>query len=741
MEKLEGYVEHIIYRNAENGYTIMNVVCDGEEITCKGGLQYIDEGELISMEGEFEEHTLHGMQFAIQKYELKAPEDTVSMERYLASGAIKGIGAALAARIVRRFKEDTFRIIEEEPERLKEVKGISERMARDIASQMEEKKDLRQAMIFLQQYGINTTLSVRIYEKYGQEIYRIMKENPYKLADDIHGIGFKIADEIAIRAGIHTDSDFRIKSGLLYVLVQAGNDGHTYLPKQVLLEKTKELLGLSDTGIEKHIMDMVVERKLILKEEDEEIHVFSNLNYHTELNTARMLTELNISCRENDVQLEKRIERLEKELGEVLEEKQCLAVKEAVRNGVLIITGGPGTGKTTTINAILKYFEEEDLVVELAAPTGRAAKRMSEATGYEAKTIHRLLELSGVPDEGGRTKFERNEENPLEADVIVVDEMSMVDIYLMHSLLKAVVAGTRLILVGDANQLPSVGPGSVLKDMIESEDFTVVKLTKIFRQAAQSTIVMNAHKINKGEVLDLENKKTDFFIMRRYESQGVLDMIKRLMMEVLPPNIQVEPLDIQVMTPMRKGKLGVEELNVYLQEILNPPDKSKAEKKQGNVIFRVGDKVMQIKNDYQLEWEIQNKYKIPVEKGTGVFNGDMGIVMEINNFAETLTVQFDDKRVVQYSFKQLEELEHAYAITIHKSQGSEYPAIILPLLSGPRMLMNRNLLYTGVTRAKKCVTIVGDEKTVEEMVLNKSENRRYTDLKARINEFNRVQEF
>lgn len=741
MEKLEGYVEHIIFRNAENGYTIMNVVCDGEEITCKGGLQYIDEGELISMEGEFEEHTLHGMQFAIQKYELKAPEDTVSMERYLASGAIKGIGAALAARIVRRFKEDTFRIIEEEPERLKEVKGISERMARDIASQMEEKKDLRQAMIFLQQYGINTTLSVRIYEKYGQEIYRIMKENPYKLADDIHGIGFKIADEIAIRAGIHTDSDFRIKSGLLYVLVQAGNDGHTYLPKQVLLEKTKELLGLSDTGIEKHIMDMVVERKLILKEEDEEIHVFSNLNYHTELNTARMLTELNISCRENDVQLEKRIERLEKELGEVLEEKQRLAVKEAVRNGVLIITGGPGTGKTTTINAILKYFEEEDLVVELAAPTGRAAKRMSEATGYEAKTIHRLLELSGVPDEGGRTKFERNEENPLEADVIVVDEMSMVDIYLMHSLLKAVVAGTRLVLVGDANQLPSVGPGSVLKDMIESEDFTVVKLTKIFRQAAQSTIVMNAHKINKGEVLDLENKKTDFFIMRRYESQGVLDMIKRLMMEVLPPNIQVEPLDIQVMTPMRKGKLGVEELNVYLQEILNPPDKSKAEKKHGNVIFRVGDKVMQIKNDYQLEWEIQNKYKIPVEKGTGVFNGDMGIVMEINNFAETLTVQFDDKRVVQYSFKQLEELEHAYAITIHKSQGSEYPAIILPLLSGPRMLMNRNLLYTGVTRAKKCVTIVGDEKTVEEMVLNKSENRRYTDLKARINEFNRVQEF
>lgn len=740
MEKLEGYVEHIIYRNAENGYTIMNVVCDGDEITCKGSMQYIDEGELISMEGEFEEHSLHGMQFAIRSYELKAPKDTVSMERYLASGAVKGVGAALAARIVRRFKEDTFRIIEEEPERLKEVKGISERMARDIAEQMAEKKDLRQAMIFLQQYGIQTTLAVRIYEKYGPQIYSIMKENPYRLADDINGIGFKIADEIAIKAGIHTDSDFRIKSGLFYVLTQAGNDGHTYLPKSELIEKTKALLLVDDVDIEKHIMDMAVDRKLILKEEEKEIHVFSNLNYYTELNTARMLTELNIRCEENEIQLEKRIKRLEDELGEELDEKQRMALKESVKNGVLVITGGPGTGKTTTINAILKYFEEEDLVVELAAPTGRAAKRMSEATGYEAKTIHRLLELSGIPDEGGRTQFERNEENPLEADVIIVDEMSMVDIHLMHSLLKAIVTGSRLILVGDANQLPSVGPGSVLKDIIESGDFTVVRLTKIFRQAAQSNIVMNAHKINQGELLDLENKKTDFFIMRRYESQGILEMIRKLMVEVLPPNIHVEPFEIQVMTPMRKGKLGVEELNVYLQQILNPPDKAKAERKQGNVVFRVGDKVMQIKNDYQLEWEVQNKYKIPIEKGTGVFNGDMGLVTEINNFSETLTVQFDDKRMVVYSFKQLEELEHAYAITIHKSQGSEYPAIILPLLSGPRMLMNRNLLYTGVTRAKKCVTIVGNEKTVQDMILNKSENKRYTDLKARIHEFNRIME-
>lgn len=740
MEILEGYVEHIIFRNGENGYTVMNVVADEEEITCVGVLQYIDEGEMLLMRGEYKEHSLYGQQFAIESYELKEPEDTVAIERYLASGAIKGIGAALAARIVRRFKEDTFRVMEEEPERLKEVKGISERMSREIAAQVEEKKDMRQAMLFLQQYGINTTLSVRIYEKYGADIYRIIKENPYRLADDINGIGFKIADEIAGKVGINTDSDFRIKSGLLYVLVQAGNDGHTYLPKDELLAKTRELLSLGEVDIEKHLMDMVVDRKLIIKEESGQIHVFANLSYHTELNTARMLTELNILCGREDYQVDKRIERIEQELGEELDEKQRLAVKEAVQNGLLVITGGPGTGKTTTINAILKYFEEEDMVVELAAPTGRAAKRMSEATGYAAKTIHRLLELSGIPDEGGRTEFERNEQNPLEADVIIVDEMSMVDIYLMHSLLKAIVAGTRLILVGDANQLPSVGPGCVLKDIIESEVFTVVRLEKIFRQAAKSNIVINAHKINEGKPLDLENKKTDFFIMRRYESQGILDMIKKLIVDILPPNIKVEPYDIQVMTPMRKGQLGVEELNVYLQGILNPPAKSKAEKKTGNVVFRVGDKVMQIKNDYQLEWEIQNKYKIAVEKGTGVFNGDMGIISEINTFAEMMTVCFDDNRIVQYSFKQMEELEHAYAITIHKSQGSEYPAIIMPLLNGPRMLMNRNLLYTGVTRAKRCVTIVGDERTVQEMIHNKSENKRYTDLRARILEFNTVQE-
>lgn len=736
MEELEGYIEHIVFHNDENGYTVMKIISEGEEIYCVGTLHMAEEGIQIALKGRYITHNQYGEQFQIESYEIKEPEDSVAIERYLASGVIKGIGAALAARIVRRFKEDTFRIMEEEPERLSEVKGISQKMCRSISEQVQEKREFRQAMIFLQQYGIPMSLANKIYERYKNGIYGIIRENPYRLAEDINGIGFKIADEIAVKIGINTDSDFRIKSGLLYQLTQAGNDGHTYLPKDVLISRTKELLKLYQVDIEKHLMDLVVERKLVLKpgEEENNPHVFTTLNYHTELNTARMLTELNISFQDKDTLVEKRIQRIEKSLGEELEEKQRYAVKEAASNGLVVITGGPGTGKTTTINAILKYFEEEELEVELAAPTGRAAKRMSEATGGEAKTIHRLLGVSGAADDNSKSQFEKNEDNPIEADVIIIDEMSMVDIYLMHSLLRAIVVGTRLILVGDINQLPSVGPGSVLKDIILSECFNVVRLNKIFRQASKSNIVMNAHRINEGRLLELEKKHKDFFIMKRYDVETSLDIIRRLIVEILPPNLGVESYDIQVMTPMRKGPMGVEELNIYLQGILNPPHPSKQEKKQGNVIFRAGDKVMQIKNDYQMEWEIKNKYGICVDKGTGVFNGDTGIIIELNDAMETLKVQFDDKRVVEYSFKQLEGLEHAYAITIHKSQGSEYPAVIMPLLGGPRMLMTRNLLYTGVTRAKQCVTIVGREDVVQQMILNKNENKRNTDLKLRIQE-------
>lgn len=732
MEVIEGYVENIIFRNDDNGYTVLNVVNDGEEITCVGMFHYIGEGELIEAQGSYTNHQSYGKQFQIQKYEIKAPQDVIAIERYLGSGAIKGIGVALAARIVRRFKADTFRIIEEEPERLVEVKGISERKAREIAEQMEEKKDLRKAMIFLQQYGISTTLAVKIYSQYGQNIYNIVKENPYRLADDITGIGFKIADEIASKVGIHTDSDFRIKSGVLYVLLQALNDGHTYLPEHVLLNKAEDLLKVEQIHIEKHILDMVIDKKLIIKEKNNIKTIYSSRYYYLELNTAKMLHDLNIQCNVAENEIYQKLKKIEDNTEIELDELQKKAIVEAVRNGLLIITGGPGTGKTTTINTIIKYFELEGLEIFLAAPTGRAAKRMTEATGYEAQTIHRLLEVSGTPDNDMAGGFERNEENPLEADVVIIDEMSMVDIYLMNVLLKAITVGTRLILVGDVDQLPSVGPGSVLKDIINSKMYNVVMLNKIFRQAVQSDIVVNAHKINRGERVIADNKSKDFFFLKRDDANVIISVLITLIKQKLPPYVEATSYDIQVLTPMRKGNLGVERLNSILQEYLNPPATNKNEKEYGQGLFREGDKIMQIKNNYQIEWEIRNRYGIAINKGMGVFNGDMGVIKEINTFTEEVRVEFDEARSVTYSFKQLDELELAYAITIHKSQGSEYPAVVIPLLTGPSMLMNRNLLYTAVTRAKKCVTLVGSEDTFQTMIENVSEQKRYSGLTDRI---------
>lgn len=735
METFEGYVDHIIYRNADNGYTVMNVVGDGEEITCVGSFHYIGEGELISVEGSYIEHPTYGQQLQVEKCEIKAPEDRVSIERYLGSGAIKGIGTALAARIVRHFKNDTFRIIEEEPERLVEIKGISERKAREIAEQIEDKKDMRKAMIFLQQYGISIALAAKIYTHYGPSVYKVVKENPYKMADDIEGVGFKIADEIATKAGIHTDSDFRIRSGILYALLQAAADGHTYLPEKELLARTSGLLSVDEMHIGKHIMDLCIDKKLVVKADGEKKDIYAAHYYYLELNTAKMLHDLDVSCDMPDSVIQTGLRAIERESDIVLDELQRDAVSEAIRHGFLVITGGPGTGKTTTINAMIKYFEREGLNILLAAPTGRAAKRMTETTGYEAQTIHRLLEISGVPDEvNPRASFERNEQNPLDADVVIIDEMSMVDIHLIHALLRAVTVGTRLILVGDVNQLPSVGPGSVLKDIISSGIYTVVKLTKVFRQAVQSDIILNAHKINAGEHVVLDNKSKDFFFLKRQDPNVIISILIQLIQQKLPSYVDAAPFEIQVLTPMRKGNLGVERLNTILQEYLNPKSPSKREKEYGQGLFREGDKVMQIKNNYQIEWEIRSRYGIPVEKGTGVFNGDMGIIKEINTYAETMTVEFDECRKVDYSFKQLEELELAYAITIHKSQGSEYPAVVMPLLTGPRMLMNRNLLYTAVTRARKCVTIVGSEETFQMMIENESEQKRYSGLKARIQE-------
>ena len=732
MEKLTGYVEHIIYRNADNGYTVLNLVSGEEEITCVGIFSAIAEGENIEASGDYTDHPTYGTQFKVQSFEEKAPEDREAIERYLGSGAIKGIGLALAARIVRRFKEDTFRIIEEEPERLAEVKGISERKAMEIANQVNQKRDLRQAMIFLQQFGITMNLAVKIYHKYGQEVYGILKENPYRLADDIEGVGFKTADDIAAKAGIRTDSDFRVRSGILYTLLQASGDGHTYLPKEELTTKASELLGIEPEIIEKNYMDLSIDRKIIMKQCGEQVQIYAASFYYMEANAAAMLRGLNITYDVADVEIEQRIHKIEKKTGMQLDEHQVQAVKEAVRNGLLVITGGPGTGKTTTINTIIRYFEMEGMDIFLAAPTGRAAKRMSETTGFEARTIHRMLELNGGME--GSAGFERNETNPLETDVVIIDEMSMVDITLMNSLLKAVAAGTRLILVGDINQLPSVGPGSVLKDIIESGACNVVMLTKIFRQASTSDIIVNAHKINRGEEVTLDNKSMDFFFLKRYEADIIINVVLQLVKQKLPKFVDATPYDIQVLTPMRKGLLGVDRLNGILQRYLNPPDKSKREKEHGDMVFREGDKVMQTKNNYQLEWEITTKFGLTVDKGMGIFNGDMGIIVEINDFAETMTVEFDEGRKVEYSFKLLEELELAYAITIHKSQGSEYPAVVIPLLNGPSMLMNRNLLYTAVTRARKCVTLVGNEATFFQMVRNTSQQKRYSGLCDRLKE-------
>ena len=743
-ETIKGYIEHIIYRNTDNGYTVLNLVSEEKEVTCVGMFRTIDQGETIEAEGNYTAHPVYGEQFKIERYQVSTPEDAVSMERYLGSGAIKGVGEALAARIVKKFGDNTFRIIEEEPERLAEVKGISERKAKEIALQVYEKKDAREAMIFLQKYGISNVLAIRIYETYGMNLYGVLRENPYQLAEDIDGIGFRIADGIASRIGIHTDSDYRIRSGLLYTLQQAGAEGNCYLPESILLQKAGELLELEPSLMEPQLQNMAIDKKIIIKMPaagETERKVYAAAYYFAELNCAKMLHDLNISIQDEDYlpaqerKILEKIETLEKELQIELDELQKKAVTESIKNGILILSGGPGTGKTTTINTIIRYFLSEEMDIFLAAPTGRAAKRMTETTGYEARTIHRLLELSSaVSTETKSARFERNEENPLEADVIIIDEMSMVDIFLFQSLLKAVAVGTRLIMVGDVNQLPSVGPGQVLQDLLKSECFPVVILEKIFRQAKESDIVLNAHRIHAGQDIVLDNKSKDFFFLERNNADVIYKHMIQLILEKLPPYVNAQPYDIQVLTPMRKGRLGVETLNSILQKYLNPPSEQKKEYTNGDNLFREKDKVMQIKNNYQLEWEVVSRYGIPIDKGLGVFNGDIGIITEINEYSRNMVIEFDEHRRVTYSFDQLDEIELAYAVTIHKSQGSEYPAVIMPLLSGPRMLFNRNLLYTGVTRARSCVTILGSSTTVQEMIDNNYQNRRYTGLAERVKE-------
>lgn len=735
MDKIKGYVEHIVFRNDDNGYTVFHLNNDDGEVTCVGNFHFIEEGELLEMEGEYTTHKLYGLQFSVKTSQVCEPEDLVSIERYLGSGAIKGVGAALAGRIVKKFKEDTFRIIEEEPERLAEIKGISERKAREIAVQAEEKKDMRQAMLYLQKYGISATLAAKIYQHYGRNIYRVIEENPYRLADDVAGVGFKTADEIAAKVGIHTDSDYRIRCGIFYTLMQSIAEGHIYLLQDALLWRAGRLLEVEISHIENYLMDLTMERKIVVKEAEDGVRVYASHFYYMELQTAKMLHDLNVSQTVPEDLLLERLEKIEDHTGLCLDEMQKKAVTEAVKRGILVLTGGPGTGKTTTINAMIRFFESEGMTILLAAPTGRAAKRMTEATGYEASTIHRLLEVSGGPEGEGEGGFQRNEENPLDTDVLIIDEVSMVDLPLMNALLKAVLPGTRLILVGDQNQLPSVGPGSVLKDIIESGCFPVVMLTKIFRQAGESDIVVNAHKINRGEPVVLDNQSRDFFFLKRQEADVIISVILTLIQKKLPSYVEADTYDIQVLTPMRKGLLGVERLNKILQQYLNPPAPEKQEREWGEHLFREGDKVMQIKNNYQLEWEIRTRYGLTIDKGQGIFNGDMGVIREINPYQETITVEYDEHRQVTYPYSLADELELAYAITVHKAQGSEYPAVVIPLLKGPRQLYHRNLLYTAVTRAKKCVTLVGSEAVFQEMIQNNQDQKRNTSLAERIREF------
>lgn len=734
MAAVAGFVEKIKYRNEENGYSVLSVSGGGEEYVLVGSFPMIEEGEYIRAEGVMRVHPVYGEQLAVESYESKAPEDSVSVERYLSSGAVKGVGDALAKRIVKKFKKDTLRILEEEPERLAEVKGISERMAAEIGAQIEEKRELRSAMLFLAGYGISMNLAVRIYRQYGEAVYSIIRDNPYQLADDVSGIGFKIADEIAVKAGIGADSEYRIRCGVLYELGQAAGQGHLYLPEEELLSRTEALLGISAEGMRMVLSDLQMDKRVVVKrmaaaeegdDAPERFAVYLSSYYHMEMNTAAMLHDLDIRSEESPERTLDVLCEVEEEGELLLDELQKQAVIEAARSGLLVITGGPGTGKTTTINAIIRYFERCEAEILLAAPTGRAAKRMTEATGYEAKTIHRLLEISGMPQEdGGKSgewngmHFERNELMPLEADCVIIDEMSMVDLRLMYALLRAVSVGTHLILVGDSNQLPSVGPGNVLRDLISSGCFNVVRLSRIYRQAAESDIVMNAHRMIGGEAIDLAKRSRDFLFIRQGTPDGILNTMLTLVRDKLPSYVEAAVSELQIMTPMRKGPLGVENLNRSLQAVMNPARPDRAERELNGTLFRAGDKVMQIRNDYH----------------RGVYNGDIGILTVINGFAETLTVRFEDDREVEYSFGDAEELELAYAITIHKSQGSEYPAVILPIWQGPRMLLTRNLIYTAVTRARKCVAMVGVPTYFFEMTGNTRELRRYTGLADRIRE-------
>ena len=743
----EGYIEKIIFRNEENGYAVFNVeTVEGDEIFV-GTLPQGGEGMFISAEGEYVHHPQYDIQFKFTSCEIRFPEDINGIEKYLASGIVKGIGEVTAKRLIQKFGTDILRIMDEEPERLAEIKGISMAKARKIAESYSTNRKFQEVIIFLAQYNISINLAMKIYNEYGDTIYSVIANNPYKSAEDIPGVGFKTADDIARKVGIPDDSEFRIRSAILYALGQAMSMGHMYLPRNILVNEVRGLLNLyvdiPDDIIHDQIEVLHVEREIFVEmntaeDNEEEPAVYTTYNYYIEKNSARMITDLRVSYEIADDEFEKALNRVENYQKIKFDDKQVEAIKSAVCNGVAVVTGGPGTGKTTITKAIIEYFIYSGMTVKLAAPTGRAAKRITEATGYKAVTVHRLLEFVGEPGEAENTKglkFGRNRENPIEADAILVDEASMLDSILFCSLLAAIDDGTRLILIGDTDQLPPVGAGNVLRDIIDSGCFPVTELEMIFRQSAESRIVENAHKIKVGEYISIDNKNNDFFLIPRNTPEQIINEINKLVTTSIPDFLKIGSEDIQVLTPMRKYELGVENLNKRLQQTLNPAGKGKKEKEKAGIIYREGDKVMQIRNNYKLEWRIYDDDSNIEEEGIGVFNGDTGVITEINEIEEELVVTFDDKRVIVYPFSMLDEIEHAFAVTVHKSQGSEYPAVIFPIFNGNWKLLNRNLLYTAITRAKRMVIVVGNLQMLNRMIDNISELKRFTKFSDRIKEF------
>lgn len=732
MEKLQGMVSDIVFKNEENGYTIASLANENDEITIVGCMPTLSVGESIEVEGKWINHKIYGSQFEVQSFMPVTPSSLEGIYVYLSSGMIYGIGEKMAKRIIDKFGVDTLNIIQNTPERLTEVEGIGMKKVKQIQESYEENRELRNIIIQLSPYGITPNYCLRIYKKYKDKSLEVINKNPYRLAEEVRGIGFRIADDIASKIGIDKYSPDRIMQGILFTLNQSLGSGHTYLPKRVLIEQSVKILGVEPTFVENGIIDLAYNQKLHLENRDGEILVYLMMYYICENGVCKEIVKLSQhETKDLHINIDEEIKIVEKEDEISLANNQILAVKEAINNGVTIITGGPGTGKTTTINTIIKIFENNDQKVVLCAPTGRAAKRMSETSNKEAKTIHRLLEM-GFSTDGDELTFFKDEEDPIEADVIILDEASMVDIILMYNLLKAIKLGTRLLLVGDSDQLPSVGAGNVLKDIIDSGVIKTVRLDEIFRQARESMIVVNAHKINNGEPLFLNVKNKDFFFLRKNTNEEILNEIIGLVSERLPKFYNFDKLkDIQVLTSMRKGDLGVTNLNIELQKYLNPPNKYKQEEEFAKRTFRVGDKVMQIRNNYTKKWETEDKS----DNGEGIYNGDIGYIFHIDKDKKTVFVLFDKVKIASYKYDELDELDHSFCTTIHKSQGSEFPVVVIPIVWAPPMLLSRNLLYTAVTRAKKLVVLVGDVKYLEQMIKNNRINDRYSNLSYKLNKF------